>query len=369
MSIVDKLHDQAMEAAFLADLERRKGNEKDAAKLFEKALDLERQAIAAMTTPVEPTWSILHRSAGWLALDCNQPRQAEQLACIALTGDPPPEIADELRDLWTQANCYRHLELKGLVLQDDELQFSLSGRKIGAGMAEWSEVSERINSSSKLMYRTFERKQNRPFREKGPSPKEIREDHQMLISVPRSGSFAVTLKFSSLTEPLLPRTLDAGAIIGEFMDLIEMVNKSRVNEIQERIPDPAYLRNFFGLAKKIAPDGERVRQVGFTAIRSGTERSVQLTTPAVDFPAPPVMEQSLGAEAESVEIRGVLQYADAIKKNEIKVVDEGRTQHVEVPEGMMDDIVRPMWNSRVVIDATRTGSTITLRDIRSDDQD
>ena len=216
MSILDKLHDQAMEAAFLADLERRKGNEEDAAKLFEKALDLERQAIAEMTTPVEPTWSILHRSAGWLALDCNRPRQAEQLACIALTGDPPPEIADELRDLLEQANSRRHLELKGLALQDDELQ---------------------------------------------------------------------------------------------------------------------------------------------------------LTTPAMDFPAPPVMEQLPDAEAEPVEIRGVLQYADAIKKNEIKVVDKGKTQHVEVPEGMMDDIVRPMWNSRVVISATRTGSTITLRDIRPDDQD
>ena len=81
MSVLDKLHDQAMEAAFLADLERRKGNEEDAAKLFEKALDLERQAIAEMTTPVEPTWSILHRSAGWLALDCNRPRQAN--SCLS----------------------------------------------------------------------------------------------------------------------------------------------------------------------------------------------------------------------------------------------------------------------------------------------
>ena len=369
MSILDKLHDQAMEAAFLADLERRKGNERDAAKLFEKALDLERQAIAEMTTPVEPTWSILHRSAGWLALDCNRPRQAEQLACIALTGDPPPEIADELRDLWAQANCYRHLELKGLALQDDELQFSISGQEIGAGMAEWGEVYERINSSSQLIYRTVERKQNRPFRERGSLPKEIRKNHSMLISVPRSGSFAVTLKFGSLTEPHLPGILDTGAIIGEFMDLIEMVNKSLVSEIQERISDPTYLRNFFGLAKKIAPDGERVRQVGFTAIRSGTERSVELTTPTADFPELPFTEQSPDVKSEPIEIRGVLQYADAIRKNKIKVVDGRRTQHVEVPEGMMNDIVRPMWNFRVVINATRTGDTITLRDIRPDDQD
>ena len=108
MSPLDKLHDQAMEATFLADLERRRGNEEQAAKLFNKALDLELKAIAEMTTPVEPTWSILHRSAGWLALDCNQPRKAEQFAAKALAEGPPPEIADELRDLLEQINFRRH---------------------------------------------------------------------------------------------------------------------------------------------------------------------------------------------------------------------------------------------------------------------
>ena len=109
MSPLDKLHDQAMEAAFLADLERRRGNEEQAAELFNKALVLELKAIAEMTTPVEPTWSILHRSAGWLALDCNQPRKAEQLAAKALAEGPPAEIAEELRDLLEQSDFRRHL--------------------------------------------------------------------------------------------------------------------------------------------------------------------------------------------------------------------------------------------------------------------
>ena len=44
-------------------------------------LELELKALEKITEPVEPTYSILHRSAGWLALDCNKPRLAEQLAC------------------------------------------------------------------------------------------------------------------------------------------------------------------------------------------------------------------------------------------------------------------------------------------------
>ncbi len=99
MGALDKFHNKAMEVAFFAEQERRRGNEKQATKLFEQALELELKALDEITEPVEPRYSVLHRSAGWLALDCNKPRLAEKLACKALAGEPYPKIAKELRDL------------------------------------------------------------------------------------------------------------------------------------------------------------------------------------------------------------------------------------------------------------------------------
>ena len=119
MSALDELHDKAMEKTFFADLERRRGNAKAAMKLFEQALDLELKAIAQMTEPVEPTHSILHRSAGWLALDCNQPYKAERLASNALAYEPPPEIAEELRALLDQARSRLRGRTDALVSADD----------------------------------------------------------------------------------------------------------------------------------------------------------------------------------------------------------------------------------------------------------
>ena len=92
-------HDYAMEAAFFADLERKRGNEEEAVPLFERALNLELKALAEMKESEGLWWSVLHRSAGWLALDCNQPRLAEKLACKALAGEPDSTIADQLREL------------------------------------------------------------------------------------------------------------------------------------------------------------------------------------------------------------------------------------------------------------------------------
>ena len=120
MSALDELHDKAMEKTFFADLERRRGNTKAAIKMFEQALDLELKAIAQMTEPVEPTHSIMHRSAGWLALDCNRPRKAEQLASNALACEPPPEIAEELRDLLNRAQSRLRLRTDALVSADDD---------------------------------------------------------------------------------------------------------------------------------------------------------------------------------------------------------------------------------------------------------
>ena len=50
----------------------------------------------------EPSRSVLHRSAASLAEQCGEFREAERLIAVALSGNPPEEIAEELRDLLQQ---------------------------------------------------------------------------------------------------------------------------------------------------------------------------------------------------------------------------------------------------------------------------
>ena len=95
-------HNQAMDLVETAILERTRGHEEKAIQLYAEALELELAAIRELDEcgdQAEPTWSVLHRSAGWMAFNSNQFRRAEKLASKALAGDPHPEIAEELRDL------------------------------------------------------------------------------------------------------------------------------------------------------------------------------------------------------------------------------------------------------------------------------
>jgi len=104
MKQVKDLHREAMRLVDEAELARRNGNAQVARECLRQAFDHERQAADLVVGDLsqEPTRSVLHRSAASLALECGALREAERLIAVALSGDPPDEIAEELRDLLEQ---------------------------------------------------------------------------------------------------------------------------------------------------------------------------------------------------------------------------------------------------------------------------
>ena len=371
MSRVDELHNKAMDLAELALMQRLRGNSEGELPLSHQALELELAAIGELGEYIEPTFSVLHRSAGTLALRCKEYIQAEKIACAALAKEPPPEIAEELRDLLTQATFQRHLDLRGVELGQEEVQMSLVGKEVGHGFVSSGEFVGRVDDTSKLIARIAQRQRASPFSERGPR-KSVREEFPLLLSVPRAASFAVTLRIGRPTGQLRQPT-ETQVIVDEFMDLMEMVDNSDSRDLEKRIPEEPYLRNFIGLARKIAPDGERVQQVGFTVERGGKARRVSITRTAAEIDLPPNVENKTANDklGKPVEIRGTLRYADAIgdENNIIKVVDnEGKSRVVRVPVGMMNDIVQPLWDKQVVVRGLRRGRSIELQKIDPDEQ-
>ncbi len=105
MNALTKQHDRAMDFAELADAARLRKEPVRQREWLAKALTEELKAVAVCVRDEvpEPTFSIIHRSAATLALDCGQYRRAEKLAAGALAGQPPPEIAGELLALLARA--------------------------------------------------------------------------------------------------------------------------------------------------------------------------------------------------------------------------------------------------------------------------
>lgn len=95
-----------------ADLLKRQGKEDEALPLYKESLQFEREAayLARRQQVGEPTESVLFRSAASLAYILKDYREAERLVCMGLAGNPPVEIAEELRSLYDTVNLDKTME-------------------------------------------------------------------------------------------------------------------------------------------------------------------------------------------------------------------------------------------------------------------
>lgn len=366
------LHRKAMELADEAMLRKLKGE--SVTGLLKSAFEAERSAALELVHPSspEPTRSILFRSAASLALECGEIREAERLIAHGLTGEPPSEIASELRDLLEKVYFQRHLELRGVELGTDEVQMTMTGDVVGLGMAKSKQVLDRIRRFETLTLRTGERLSGEPYREVGRPKKALEESLEFYISQPRAASFAVTLRLGSIAQSKLPGVGMPEHVLKEVLDLLELFDQAEIKALKQRIGDGAYLTNFVSLARILAPDGRKVKTLGFTATQPGKKRQVVLSRSRAEFPEKELLaSRAQQPQREAVTIHGTLLFADEVgARNEIKIVDGEEKKHrVEVPEGMMADIVQPMWGQEVVVQGWREGSMVRLEEIDLKDEE
>lgn len=99
-------HRQANLLAQEAWLAKEKGQFERALELYHKAYALEKGVALEYIELIdaEPTRSIIFKSAALLAKECELLREAEKWLSYALSGNPPEEIANELRAIFKEIN-------------------------------------------------------------------------------------------------------------------------------------------------------------------------------------------------------------------------------------------------------------------------
>lgn len=123
MSHIQEKHKAAMDLAEAAFLARLKGDSEQVLQLTRQAFESEQAAAAliAHQLDAEPTRSVLHRSAANLAIKCGELLAAERLIATALSGNPPTEIAEELKDLFIKINLRPYLQRHGINVDSEQI--------------------------------------------------------------------------------------------------------------------------------------------------------------------------------------------------------------------------------------------------------
>ena len=329
-----------------------------ATTLFREAFDLERQAAEAVAPSfdAEPTRSALLRSAASLALDCQEFRESERLVAIALSGNPPRELCEELRDLLERIYFSRHLDLRGLELDPVSLQMTMVGDVVGFGVMESNQFLRRAETIEKMLVRSVERKRGMAFRESGGPTTATTKDFEVYFSTGIAASYAITVRLGRPQRQKLlefPDQVLPTAVIEDVLVCLEDFGTGRVESLRERIPNEAYFNNFTALAKRIAPDNDKIKTVGFTSMKGDERHTVALTAPPLDVWKPKV------DSGKTVEFVGRIRAANETKKAKTHPVfwvedDSGKVSpKIHVPPGLLQDIVKPFWGELVRVTATK----------------
>lgn len=360
MPTVNELHNRAMDIAEEAFALQRSGDEEGAHHLFAQALELEQKAafMLGIGEENEPSRSVLFRSAASLAYNAKDYEVAEKLVAQGLAGYPPPEIAEELRDLFDEVTFARHLTTKGMELSESEWKMTLFGSAIAKGVAQADQLLTRVDKITTLVRRTVERKLNLPFQANRVTPDERRDRFGLFVKAMVPSSFAVVFQMGKPVKqlPLLAGELEPQDVVDEVLLCLEYIQFDEVGELKARIQDQDYFDNFVGLAKQIAPDGKDIKTVGFTVVRGGQDKPVAIKKTRQEIKTKFTRSQVGGEdeEVQRVNLEGILTFANtpATRKfGTVKLREEGgkKDTPILVPVGLMKDVVQPYYDERVSV--------------------
>lgn len=369
VQIAESAHRRAMELVDAAFLARRSGDGQKERKCNLQALQLERQAANAIAEryDLEPSRSVLYRSAATLAYRCNELREAERLAACGLSSEHAPiEIIQELRELMEDVSCSRYHQLNGIALQPNELSFSMNGPAIGHGFAQVDLVKSRVAQISSLLGQTMSRFLH--FQPEKSTEKNKSSAKSIFITAPVAGSYGMGFRIGTMQHSLpgidqsVPSFELSIRVIDEFLTCIEFVNNRDIDGLKDQISDDDYSRDFLSLSKGIAPDGDEIRAVEFAANHVDGKRIIKFVTPRKELKDLEISDSDVRSENQ-LQIRGVLLEANAKRKNigSIQVVDALKKQYtIKVSRNRMSQIVQGMFETQVAVTARKAGNRLEL---------
>lgn len=349
-----RLHREASQLANKARIAQFDGDETVYSSLIEQAFQKESEsAILLREDPSHHMFAILHRSAATLAYRCADFRAAELLIAHGLAGDPNQHVKEELYDLLGKVRLSSKLTTTDLLDNDSDLVLTLQGVEPDAGLLDYKLLPRLVTKCAVLLRNTIGFVYDFGFQELS----QVDKKYRLLTSTPAKGSYKVGIKLAHQAQLPLPNFGGFDEVLSKLIENVRLLADGDIEQLQRNFNDNSYFNNFLGLAKEVAPDGERVTAVAMEAAIQGQKQSVLLDRARSELSAmylPPANEATpteyrISDEQETVV--GLLQYADATRAHgEVKLRDDdGKWWQIVVPEGLAEDVVKPYFGDRVQV--------------------
>ena len=264
MTTSRELHHQAMDYATRGFMAQMSASPSDAEPLFAQALELEKASIETLPEPREELdwYYVLHRSAGWMAFHAGELREAERLAARALAGEPPADIAAELRDLIDQIVARRHLLERGLEIRPGQLRMTVAGEAVGNGYIDMDWWLSGAEAMERALHLLVDNRQGLPFAKRKPA--DVRRRYPVHIARAaelQTDEYATAFRMARPVDEA--GAVEPAVILNEFVELMELARAGDQDGLESRLPDAGYRNAFLRASRKLSPKGAKISRVNF----------------------------------------------------------------------------------------------------------
>jgi len=370
-------HSKSEELASEAEAALKEGNIERAISLYRSAAEAETHALSALDHSKKRTLGVTAVSAASLYYKGKESQKAEQLAYQWLATSKLPSFAVEelqtiLQTIWNE----RVFQRAGVEFAQGAVLVSVRGGLIVPGGAPLDLIHRKVDEVRNIFYRVIEMLLNRPFRRHGLPSSEIQEQFRPWLFQAAPGSYQFAVRVQKPAQiPLFPDgTPEVEGVTNKFFEVLEATAQETHEGLEKIVPNTDYRESFLKLTRNLAPTGKSFERL---EVKSATELEVR---PIVFLPeSRKAINDTLRASKRKTEeelklkeeqLSGVLRGLHLDKDwIEINLPEKGhKAIRIYQTGDVIDDIVGPMVNQRVVVDVLeRPDGTYLFRDIQSEE--
>lgn len=369
-------HSEAERLASTADLALRSGNAADAESLYTQAATAEADALAALGPDKQRTRGITAVSGVALWYKARKYHDAEALAYKSLASDALPDFAVRqlqhlLQMLWAAVAA----DEAGRRFVPGDVLVSVKGGLVVPGGAPLDLIQQKVEGIQAVLFRVVEMLLGAPLRRKGGPSAEIQSAFRPWLFQAPAGSYQFAVKVEESPQMDLfatrPRVEQVTSL---FFSVLRASARNPDVDLASLVPDRGYREAFLNLSRNLAPTGRtfetlEIRDASSPAFEPvsfevTSRRGLNVALKNIRPPRPQHPAE------EPVEVRGTLRGLH-LDQDWLEIVPVGgdpqNPTRVEGAGDVLDDVVGPMVNHRVVVTAIRRKGRLSYQDIEAEE--
>lgn len=333
---------------------------------FREAAEFEERALSELDPSKLRTLGILAVSCASLWYKTREYERSAKLSITVLSDHGISEFAaNELQSLLQAIWTERSMRRAGISFLPGQVTVSVSGGDVVVGAAPLDLVVNKVQTIQAMFYRTIELIRGMDHRSRGDPRKEIRDQCRpwLFQAAPGSYQFAVAIREPE-QQDFFRSDVNPSAVASKFLAIVKASAAGEETALAEAVPDRQYRSTFLKLSRNLAPSGKtftrlEVRAAGdINPIVFNTDSRAIIGEALSEYVQAP---SSVGGRERTV-IRGVLR-AVHLDKDWLEVVSDGQAFRVKGLQDTIDDVIGPMVNKQVEVQASRYRGALRFIDI------